>query len=68
MLQNAANQGIKVIAYDRPIKGTKNVDYYATFDTTSRLGVLQAGSIVDKLGLKQGKGAVQHRAFSAARR
>ncbi|MEO3692031.1 multiple monosaccharide ABC transporter substrate-binding protein [Roseateles paludis] len=55
VLQNAANQGIKVIAYDRLIKGTKNVDYYATFDNF-QVGVLQAGSIVDKLGLKQGKG------------
>jgi putative multiple sugar transport system substrate-binding protein len=54
-LQKAADQGIKVIAYDRLIKGSKNVDYYATFDNF-QVGVLQATSIVDKLGLKQGKG------------
>lgn len=54
-LQSAADKGIKVIAYDRLIKGTKNVDYYATFDNF-QVGVLQATSIVDKLGLKQGKG------------
>jgi putative multiple sugar transport system substrate-binding protein len=42
VLQNAADKGIKVVAYDRLIKGSKNVDYYATF--------------VDKLGLKAGKG------------
>ena len=54
-LQKAADAGIKVIAYDRLIKGSKNVDYYATFDNF-QVGVLQAGSIVDKLGLKQGKG------------
>ncbi|MEY8877237.1 MAG: multiple monosaccharide ABC transporter substrate-binding protein [Leptothrix sp. (in: b-proteobacteria)] len=54
-LQNAADKGIKVIAYDRLIKGSKNVDYYATFDNF-QVGVLQAGSIVDKLGLKAGKG------------
>ena len=54
-LQSAADNGIKVIAYDRLIKGTKNVDYYATFDNF-QVGVLQATSIVDKLGLKQGKG------------
>ncbi|WP_295534389.1 multiple monosaccharide ABC transporter substrate-binding protein [uncultured Pseudacidovorax sp.] len=54
-LQNAADRGIKVIAYDRLIRGTKNVDYYATFDNF-QVGVLQANSIVDKLGLKQGKG------------
>ena len=54
-LQKAADNGIKVIAYDRLIKGSKNVDYYTTFDNF-QVGVLQAGSIVDKLGLKQGKG------------
>jgi len=54
-LQSAADKGIKVIAYDRLIRGSKNVDYYATFDNF-QVGVLQATSIVDKLGLKQGKG------------
>jgi putative multiple sugar transport system substrate-binding protein len=54
-LQKAADKGIKVIAYDRLIRGSKNVDYYTTFDNF-QVGVLQAGSIVDKLGLKQGKG------------
>jgi len=54
-LQKAADNGIKVIAYDRLIKGSKNVDYYATFDNF-QVGVLQANSIVDKLGLKAGKG------------
>ena len=54
-LQNAADKGVKIIAYDRLIKGSKNVDYYATFDNF-QVGVLQANSIVDKLGLKQGKG------------
>lgn len=55
VLQNAADLGIRVIAYDRLIKGSKNVDYYATFDNF-QVGVLQASAIVDKLGLKQGKG------------
>lgn len=55
LLQNAADKGIKVIAYDRLIRNSKNVDYYATFDNF-QVGVLQASSIVDKLGLKQGKG------------
>ncbi|HZF82971.1 MAG TPA: multiple monosaccharide ABC transporter substrate-binding protein [Burkholderiaceae bacterium] len=54
-LQNAADKGVKIIAYDRLIKGSKNVDYYATFDNF-QVGVLQATSIVDKLGLKEGKG------------
>jgi len=55
VLQKAADRGVKVIAYDRLIRGSKNVDYYATFDNF-QVGVLQADSIVDKLGLKQGKG------------
>ena len=54
-LQKAADKGVKVFAYDRLIRGSKNVDYYTTFDNF-QVGVLQAGSIVDKLGLKQGKG------------
>ena len=55
VLQQAADANIKVIAYDRLIKGSPNVDYYATFDNY-QVGVLQATSIVDKLGLKAGKG------------
>jgi putative multiple sugar transport system substrate-binding protein len=54
-LQKAADKGVKVVAYDRLIRGSKNVDYYTTFDNF-QVGVLQATSIVDKLGLKQGKG------------
>jgi putative multiple sugar transport system substrate-binding protein len=54
-LQKAADKGIKVVAYDRLIRSSKNVDYYTTFDNF-QVGVLQATSIVDKLGLKQGKG------------
>jgi putative multiple sugar transport system substrate-binding protein len=55
VLQQAADSGIKVIAYDRLIRGSPNVDYYATFDNF-QVGVLQAQSIVDNLGLKEGKG------------
>src|SRR5580692_3890836 len=54
-LQKAADQGIKVISYDRLIRGSANVDYYATFDNF-QVGVLQAGSIEKGLGLKDGKG------------
>ena len=41
VLQQAHDAGIKVIAYDRLITKTGNVDYYATFDNF-RVGVLQA--------------------------
>jgi putative multiple sugar transport system substrate-binding protein len=49
-LENAAAAKIKVIAYDRLIRDSKNVDYYATFDNF-KVGVQQASSLVD--GLKQ---------------
>lgn len=55
VLQSAADAKIKIIAYDRLIKGTPNVDYYATFDNF-QVGVLQAQSIEKELGLKEGKG------------
>jgi putative multiple sugar transport system substrate-binding protein len=54
-LQKAADKGIKVIAYDRLIVGSKNVDYYTTFDNF-QVGVLQAQSLEKALGLKEGKG------------
>jgi len=54
-LKQAADAGIKVIAYDRLIRDSANVDYYATFDNF-QVGVIQASQIVDKLGLKEGKG------------
>ncbi|HJV62497.1 MAG TPA: sugar-binding protein, partial [Albitalea sp.] len=55
VLQKAADRGVKVIAYDRLIRNSKNVDYYATFDNF-QVGVLQAGYIENALGLKSGKG------------
>ncbi len=55
VLQKAHDGGIKVIAYDRLIRESPNVDYYATFDNF-KVGVLQAGSIEKALGLKEGKG------------
>lgn len=53
VLQQAADQDIKVISYDRLILGSPNVDYYASFDN-EKVGVLQASYLVDKLGLKDG--------------
>ena len=55
VLAKAHDAGVKVIAYDRLIKGSPNVDYYATFDNF-KVGVLQGTSIIDTLGLKDGKG------------
>ncbi|WP_347268720.1 multiple monosaccharide ABC transporter substrate-binding protein [Paracoccus sp. (in: a-proteobacteria)] len=49
-LANAKAAGIKVIAYDRLIRDTPDVDYYATFDNF-KVGVEQASSLV--AGLKE---------------
>ncbi|MFD8912773.1 multiple monosaccharide ABC transporter substrate-binding protein [Streptomyces sp. NPDC059575] len=54
VLQEAADAHIPVIAYDRLILGTKNVDYYASFDN-EKVGELQGTYIVHKLGLDSGK-------------
>ena len=48
VLAGAARSGIKVIAYDRLIRNTPNVDYYATFDNF-QVGVQQAQSILNGL-------------------
>src|SRR5882672_5028956 len=55
VLKQAKDKGITVIAYDRLIRDTPNVDYYATFDNF-QVGVQQAQSIEQALGLKEGKG------------
>ena len=49
-LQKAADAGVVVVAYDRLIKKTPNVDYYTTFDNFG-VGVIQANSLVK--GLKE---------------
>lgn len=48
-LENAASKGIPVIAYDRLINGTENVDFYVTFDNY-QVGVQQAQSLLRGLG------------------
>lgn len=55
ILQQAATAGTKVIAYDRLIRNSPNVDYYATFDNF-KVGVLQAQTLVKGLGLPEAKG------------
>ncbi|WP_026618799.1 putative multiple sugar transport system substrate-binding protein [Ensifer sp. WSM1721] len=54
ILQKAADAGVKVIAYDRLIRDSGNVDYYATFDNF-QVGVLQATSLVEGLKLDEAK-------------
>lgn len=54
VIQKAADANIPVIAYDRLIKGTEHVSYYATFDNF-KVGVLQGTYIVQALGLDKGE-------------
>jgi putative multiple sugar transport system substrate-binding protein len=49
-LANADAAGIEVVAYDRLIRDSEHVDYYATFDNF-KVGVQQATTLVD--GLKE---------------
>ncbi|MDP2779741.1 MAG: sugar ABC transporter substrate-binding protein [Devosia sp.] len=55
VLQQAADGGIKVIAYDRLIRDSGNVDFYTTFDNFE-VGVLQASSILKGLGYPEKTG------------
>ncbi|WP_240792288.1 MULTISPECIES: multiple monosaccharide ABC transporter substrate-binding protein [unclassified Salinibacterium] len=50
VLEQAAAADIPVIAYDRLILGSENVDYYTTFDN-SQVGVQQATSLLTGLGV-----------------
>ncbi|WP_375542677.1 multiple monosaccharide ABC transporter substrate-binding protein [Aestuariispira ectoiniformans] len=55
-LANAKAAGIEVIAYDRLIRDSENVDYYATFNNF-QVGVLQATNLVN--GMKKRFGDVK---------
>jgi putative multiple sugar transport system substrate-binding protein len=56
VLEEAAANDIPVIAYDRLIRDSANVDYYATFDNY-KVGVQQATSLLAGLGLTDLTGA-----------
>lgn len=55
VIQKAHDQGIQVISYDRLIRNTPYLTYYATFDNF-KVGVQQASYIERRLGLQEGKG------------
>jgi putative multiple sugar transport system substrate-binding protein len=65
VLQQAADANIPVISYDRLILGTKNVDYYVSFDN-EMVGRLQARHIIDKLGLEDGQGPFNIELFAGS--
>lgn len=55
-LEAAAENNIPVIAYDRLIRDSEHVDYYATFDNFE-VGVQQATSVLVGLGLLEKDGS-----------
>jgi putative multiple sugar transport system substrate-binding protein len=65
VLDKAAKAKISVIAYDRLIRNSEHVSYYATFDNF-KVGVLQASYIEEKLGLKDGKGPFNVELFAGS--
>lgn len=65
VLGQAKAKGIKIISYDRLIRNSRNFDYYVTFDNR-QTGILQGRSLVDSLGLEQGKGPFHLEIFSGS--
>ncbi|MGV8977887.1 MAG: multiple monosaccharide ABC transporter substrate-binding protein [Cellulomonas sp.] len=65
VLAQAKAKKISVIAYDRLINGTNDVDYYATFDNY-KVGQLQGQFIETQLGLKDGKGPFNLEPFAGS--
>jgi putative multiple sugar transport system substrate-binding protein len=55
VLQQAHDAGVLIIAYDRLISKTANVDYYATFDNFG-VGVIMGSQIEEGLDLKNAEG------------
>lgn len=65
ILATAAEQDITIIAYDRLINETENVDYYATFDNYM-VGKFQGEFIEETLGLADGAGPFNLEPFAGS--
>ena len=65
VLADAKKQDISVIAYDRLITGSPDVDYYATFDNY-KVGQLQGQYIVDTLDLDNAAGPFNFEPFAGS--
>ncbi|KGM10899.1 multiple monosaccharide ABC transporter substrate-binding protein [Cellulomonas bogoriensis] len=65
VLAEASSQDIAVIAYDRLINETEDVDFYATFDNY-RVGQEQGRYIEDQLGLADGEGPFNLEPFAGS--
>jgi len=65
VLATAGKKGVQVIAYDRLLMDTPDVDYYATFDNY-KVGTIQGEYIEEKLGLKGGAGPFNMEVFGGS--
>ncbi len=65
VLSDAAEEDIQIIAYDRLIKSSGDVDYYATFDN-HKVGQVQGDFIVEALGLADGDGPFNMETFGGS--
>lgn len=65
VLDMAQSSGIPVIAYDRLIRGSEHVDYYATFDNF-QVGVLQGTYIEEALDLPEEEGPLNIELFGGS--
>jgi putative multiple sugar transport system substrate-binding protein len=65
VLSKAADEGIQVVAYDRLIRNTEHVTYYATFDNF-KVGVQQGSYIVDALDLENQEGPFNIELFAGS--
>jgi putative multiple sugar transport system substrate-binding protein len=65
VLAKAAEQGTKVVAYDRLIMNTPHVDAYVTGDNF-RVGVEEAKYIIEKLGVEDGAGPFNIEIFAGS--
>lgn len=65
VLAKAGEQNIPVVAYDRLLMNSENVDYYATFDNY-KVGQLQGQYIIDALKLETTDGPYNIELFAGA--
>jgi putative multiple sugar transport system substrate-binding protein len=65
VLADAAEEDIQVIAYDRLIKSSGDVDYYATFDNY-KVGQIQGEFIVGAMDLEGGAGPFNMEVFGGS--
>nr|WP_315473774.1 multiple monosaccharide ABC transporter substrate-binding protein [uncultured Rhodoferax sp.] len=65
ILKKAAEQKVKVISYDRLIRNTPHIDYYATFDNF-QVGVQQGTEIAKRLKLEESKGPFNIELFAGS--